>query len=93
MFSEVFEPLREELAAAKKHNIAAIAKATVRADMKGFAIALGKKVGSFRTPKVVDERLEDNDPKDCSNVVMGLYPRKAAKSAAEAGTWLKAAAT
>ena len=82
-----------EQTAAAKHKAAAKANAIVKADMNGPEIALGKKVGACSTPKVAGDKLLASEPIDCRIVFMGLYPRKAAKSALDAGTWLNAATT
>lgn len=76
--------------AAIKHRIAAIMNGVVSAVMKGVAMALGKKVWLSRMFRVLCGNPAAIGPIPCSNVPMGLYPRKAAKSAPEAGVWLNA---
>ena len=73
--------------AAAKHSTAAIMNASVSAVMKGPDMALGKKLWLVRVVNVFCGRLDVTvGPMLLSNVFIGLYPRKAAKRAPEAGT-------
>ncbi len=68
----VFCPLSDEQIAAKKHSTAANMKAMVRADMKGVATALGKKVDPSKIALEAVGKPVASGPIACSKVPMGL---------------------